>query len=173
MAKKGLTLWSHENDVMKIWVGRSQVQNLALARTLCCGIFVKMYSSSCDLHTKYQFNVKCIGWPKVCFTCERCDIRSINIRSTRQVATFKKIYLGLIIANFLNFVLVTCFKSIRKNFSNFLWSQNDVTKQFATESKQPQIEFFLLSWMRSTEIENLCHDVSLSSWVVKAGEFLN
>ena len=55
MAEKGLAVWSHENHVMKIWVGRSQVQNLAPARTLCCGISVKMYPSAYDLYTQNRF----------------------------------------------------------------------------------------------------------------------
>ena len=44
------------------------------------------------LVTIHNFNscVWCIGWLYICFTCERCDMRSINKRSTRVVATFKK-----------------------------------------------------------------------------------
>ena len=34
---------------------------------------------------------RCIDWLHICFTCVRCDMSSINKRSTRVVATLKKI----------------------------------------------------------------------------------
>ena len=39
----------------KIWVRRSQVQNLVPVRTLRCGISDKMCPSSCDLYAQYHF----------------------------------------------------------------------------------------------------------------------
>ena len=42
----------------------------------------------------YNINsrVRCAGWLYICFTCERCDMSLINKRSTRLVATFKKLF---------------------------------------------------------------------------------
>ena len=34
--------------------------------------------------------LRCIDRQYICFTCERCDMSSINKRSTRVVATFKR-----------------------------------------------------------------------------------
>ena len=74
----------------KIWVGRSQVRNSVPAKTLHCGISVEMYPSSYDLYTQHQFMREMYWWLYICFTWERCDMSSINKRSTRVVATFKK-----------------------------------------------------------------------------------
>ena len=70
-----------QHDIMPLlyhWrhLGRSQVQNLAPARTICWGISMKNYPS-------YFFNLcgRCIGWPFTCFSCVRCNMSSINKRS--------------------------------------------------------------------------------------------
>ena len=64
-------------------LGRSQVQNLAPARTISCGISMRIYPC--------YFNLcgRCIGWPFTCFSCERCNMSSINKRSNRVLEPLK------------------------------------------------------------------------------------
>ena len=94
--KCGPTMWSHENGQIlhrsygskskKIWVWRLQVQNLVPARTFCCAISIKIYPS---LVICIHNIISCIGWLHICFTCERCDISSINKRTTKVAAGLK------------------------------------------------------------------------------------
>ena len=96
----GPTMWSHENG--KILLGRSDckaknlsrkvtVQISAPARSFNQGASIKstllLMICICD----FNWCVRCIFWLYICFTCDRSNISSINQRSTRVVAKFKKL----------------------------------------------------------------------------------
>ena len=53
----------------------------------------------CEYNINYY--ARCIGWLHICFTCERCNMSSINLRSTRMVETLKKIQRQLSLRTFL------------------------------------------------------------------------
>ena len=44
--------------------------------------------------------VRCIGWLYICFTCDRCDMSSINKRSNRQPLIIKKFAKDSVAASF-------------------------------------------------------------------------
>ena len=97
--------WSLQNrDLMKTWRSFVQFSAKAFLRILKdswtlkplklnkgINLGITNHEENCPGLKNHIFNscVRCIDWLYICFTCVRCDISSINKRSTRVVATFK------------------------------------------------------------------------------------
>ena len=76
---------------IRIWVGRSKVQIWALARLFSNPISIKIYPSSYDLNTGYQFMWDMTFLTVHLLSCEECNLRSIIKRSTWVVANLKRV----------------------------------------------------------------------------------
>ena len=76
---------------IRIWVGRSKVQISALARLFSNPISIKIYPSSYDLNTGYQFMWDMTFLTVHLLSCEECNLRSIIKRSTWVVANLKRV----------------------------------------------------------------------------------
>ena len=72
----------------RLW--RLQIQNSVPARTFHCGVSVNINPSSSKLYAQKLIHLWDVLVDYICFTHERCNMSSINKKSTRVVAAFLK-----------------------------------------------------------------------------------